>query len=624
MSDIKWTVDDRPFETLPTHGLPTLTCGNMFLICGFDGSITANEPHGLVAGDRRVLSEFLVEIDGIKPPAQTWNRDARNAGAFRCTTDTYFLERQLTLDFRENADTAFVGMTTALAITNKSGTRHTFRLATSFGADGATFLEVRNPAGLTSSPPRTTADGHKLTFSGTHKDPTVVTSNREAQIDGNQLSFEVPLLPGETWTVEINVTCGTEDLPPTQLEKSPVIKLSGDNDYTRWIARSFDDIRMLQMHGGVLAAGLPWFYAPFGRDTSMALLMTAEHAPPGAATSSLGLLAKLQGKSFDATTNEEPGRFPHEIRLTSSPTFSLETATTNYFSIDATPLWVLAIAKCAQRGLIDIEAFDANVDAALSWIRNALLQGEGLIRYTRSGDIGLISQGWKDSKDAIVFADGTPVHRDVALIEVQCYAELALREIAQFRADGAELIELADALRHRINNDFWTEDSQGAYLAMALDGHNKLVDGVGSNAGHGLMTGSYNPETAKAVVQQLQRPQMRTPFGVRTISDDNPSFAIINASAYHNGPMWPHDVVICALGMHAYGFTDEAAELFEANFRAAIAMQDGRLPEAHTGEINPETGFLRVAKRACSIQLWASATAIATYRTYGETPPWKI
>jgi len=56
----------------------------------------------------------------------------------------------------------------------------------------------------------------------------------------------------------------------------------------------------------VLAAGIPWFCCPFGRDTLLASY-EALTLNPDLATSSLRALAHLQGQKYDDFTEEEPG-----------------------------------------------------------------------------------------------------------------------------------------------------------------------------------------------------------------------------------------------------------------------------------------------------------------------------
>ena len=96
---------------------------------------------------------------------------------------------------------------------------------------------------------------------------------------------------------------------------------------------------------------------------------------------------------------------------------------------------------------------------------------------TSGSAAGLPNQGWKDSSDAIVFADGTIAQPPIALCEVQGYVYAAYRARAAMarRAGDHEPARdcdaKADRLRLAFDRDFWLDDA-GCY-ALALDGHKR-------------------------------------------------------------------------------------------------------------------------------------------------------
>ena len=56
------------------------------------------------------------------------------------------------------------------------------------------------------------------------------------------------------------------------------------------------------------------------------------------------------------------------------------------------------------------------IDAALSWIdRYGDLDGDGFVEYRRRSRQGLLNQGWRDSHNAIVHADGSIAEGPIAL-----------------------------------------------------------------------------------------------------------------------------------------------------------------------------------------------------------------
>src|SRR5207247_4661834 len=99
--------------------------------------------------------------------------------------------------------------------------------------------------------------------------------------------------------------------------------------------------------------------------------------------------------------------------------------------------------------------------------------GDGFVEYLCRAPGGIVNQGWKDSFDAIVHADGTIATGPIALVEVQGYVYMAKQRaadvfdaLADFRT-AARLREEADELRARFDEAFWMPDER--FYALALD-----------------------------------------------------------------------------------------------------------------------------------------------------------
>ena len=69
-------------------------------------------------------------------------------------------------------------------------------------------------------------------------------------------------------------------------------------------------------------------------------------------------------------------------------------------------------------------------------MRDYAWTGDGFIRYADITGHGLANQGWKDSKDAVQFADGTLAEAPIALCEVQAYALCGRRYAARDLLDA--------------------------------------------------------------------------------------------------------------------------------------------------------------------------------------------
>ena len=87
--------------------------------------------------------------------------------------------------------------------------------------------------------------------------------------------------------------------------------------FNRLLRRSAGDLRALLTPcaaGEVTAAGIPWFVAPFGRDSCITALESLM-LTPRFAVGALRALAAHQGKDVNAARDEEPGKILHEIRV---------------------------------------------------------------------------------------------------------------------------------------------------------------------------------------------------------------------------------------------------------------------------------------------------------------------
>ena len=361
----------------------------------------------------------------------------------------------------------------------------------------------------------------------------------------------------------------------------------------------------------VIAAGIPWFATIFGRDSSISAFQSLL-LNPQLAMESLRVLARHQGKVYDDWHDEEPGKILHEHRSGEMTRDGEMPFGAYYGSIDATPLFLILLSETFNwtgdeqlvRDLLP------NAYAALEWIdKYGDLDGDGLIEYKRRSPKGLVNQGWKDSWDAMVRADGTVAEPPIALIEVQGYVyDAKYRMAALLRHFGdtqtAERLrrEAADMAK-RIDKAFWMP-SKG-YYAMALDANKQQLKVVASNPGHLLFTRALSAERARAVMKWFMRPELNSGWGLRTMSQAEPVF---NPLSYHRGSVWPHDNSLIAHGMALYGFRDEVITIFTELFQAALNFRDYRLPELFCGVQRREYDQPVQYPVSCTPQAWASGT----------------
>jgi glycogen debranching enzyme len=379
----------------------------------------------------------------------------------------------------------------------------------------------------------------------------------------------------------------------------------------RIMDRSSRDLGILNSHLGrtrYFAAGVPWFVTLFGRDSIIAALQTLAYNPR-IAEDTIRLLASHQGKQVNEWRAEEPGKILHEIRVGEMARLNKIPHTPYYGTIDATPLFLILVAEHARwtGSLALFREIRGSIEAALDWMaRYGDIDDDGYIEYFSQTEDGLRNQGWKDSGDAIVNADGTLAAPPIALVEVQAYVYRAKHDIAAlFRYDGddehAERLEReAIELRRRFNRDFWIE---AGWYALALEKDKKTVEVLSSNAGHALWMGIADEEKARRTVRSLMADDMFNGWGVRTLSAGEVYY---NPLGYHLGAVWPHDNSIIAAGFKRYGYEAEALRIFVGLVEAAVHFDGHRLPELFSGFHRDDYGVPVPYPVACQPQAWAA------------------
>lgn len=394
-------------------------------------------------------------------------------------------------------------------------------------------------------------------------------------------------------------------------------KVTSDNEFLdATLSRSLADLRLLVNRLGdqwYFAAGVPWFATLFGRDSIITGLQTLAWNPELAA-GILRLLAKFQGTEMDDWRDEEPGKILHELRTGELARMGQIPHTPYYGTIDATPLFImLAVGYYDWTGDRDlILDLRPHLDAALEWcIRYGDLDGDDFVEYARRSAKGLANQGWKDSGEGIMFADGRLPEPPLALVEVQGYLYAAYVGLARLYRQLAlaepewltGLEDRAARLKERFDAAFWMPETR--FYALGLDGAKQRIDALTSNPGHALWGGIARADRAPDVARRMVTEDFFSGWGVRTLAR---SSAAYNPLGYHLGTVWPHDNSLIVAGLCRYGFQEEADKVFRALFDAALAFPYYRLPELFCGIARTDYGVPIGYPVACSPQAWAAAS----------------
>ena len=617
--------------------------GATLVVSQLDGEVLPRAPGGFFFRDVRHLSTWRIHVDGkplhLLTSAKVDYYSARIVGATTGDNEppvSVRLDRFVTLGIHED-----------LVVRNNTDRRRRVVLEIFFDADFADVAEARENSGPTEGTVRQDREASGTVFRferDGYLRGTRLRFSEQPTLRRDRAIFRLNLAPHEEWRTCVDIVpiddakefepllrCGgfhrgAPEMPLTLeewLAEAPA--LEGGTDAVRHVYRqSLADLASLRLRPNerhawpVPAGGVPWFMAFFGRDSLVASYEALPFRPMLAAATLVGL-AELQATEFDHFRDAEPGKIMHELRLGVLADLGITPHSPYYGSHDATLLFLILLDEyerwTGDRALV--RRLEPNARAAVEWMRGpADLDGDGYLEYRSRSDGGLNNHGWKDSDDAIRFADGSVAEAPIATCELQGYAYDARLRVARLAREIWRDGDLADSLEHeaaelsdRFERDFWL--GRRRHYALALDGDKRQVDSLTSNVGHLLWSGIVGKERAAMTVKRLMASDMFSGWGIRTLSARNPAY---NPFGYHVGAVWPHDTAIVAEGFRRYGFRREAGALAKALFDAAESFEH-QLPELFSGLQRDETDVVVEYANALRPQAWAAGAPLLALRT---------
>ncbi len=439
----------------------------------------------------------------------------------------------------------------------------------------------------------------------------------ETRIDLDGLGEALHLKPRETLTRRVEIGFATtlpaalaapdvtpRWIPSIEGERSPVLDQA---------VRDIESLLLETAEGRTIAAGIPNFVVPFGRDSLITAWLLLD-VDPSLARSVLSYLAARQGKAEDPFRDEEPGKIMHEHRESELSRIGEMPFRTYYGSADATPLFVILLGDYAGRtgDAAFAKRLEPNWRAAIGWIER-YADRQGLINFRQRDDgHGLTVQSWKDSADSMSYGDGRLASGGLAVAEVQGYAFAALNAAVDLsrlcggpEAERQGWSDRAARLAETVDRLFWMPRHQT--YALALDAGGRQLDVAASDAGHLLWSGIVPEEKAPLVIARLFAEDMWSGYGLRTLSTREKRY---NPLSYHNGSVWPHDTALFAAGLHRYGDRHGFARVREALTALANHSADLRLPELVGGYPREGSTPPLPYTESCRPQAWAAAALI--------------
>jgi glycogen debranching enzyme len=625
--------------------LLALKSGAVFVCARPDGDIRPARAsgEGLYAQDTRHLSELRLTVGGAAPVPLSSAMESGHHAVINATNPVLrssggVVVPQETLNVRR---TVLIGDLLFYRVRVRNFSREPVAtvVAVRLAADFADVFEVRGVdrrTGGTVLAPDAEGDAVRFGYLATdgERRETLVefdTTPTRVRVDDQRVhaAWELELDAGEAVSLLITVSpvlSGRERSRPT-MEQTAARQETAHADWVSGCARIttdkllFDrliDASVRDLHalmipvgdGTLPAAGIPWYVAPFGRDS---LLTSCESLMinPEVARGTLLVLAGLQADADESWRDAEPGKILHELRTGELARTGHIPHTPYYGAVDTTPLFLM-VAGGYYRWTLDLDTMSRlrpALDAALAWIDEwGDRDGDGFVEYERRAPAGLVNHGWKDSHDSIVHADGSLAQGPVALVEVQGYvyeAKLRIADVYEELGDASgagRLRREAGALRAAFNEAFWNPEEE--FFALALDGAKRQVKSVTSNPAHCLYCGIVDDDKAALVAKRLMAPDMFSGWGIRTLSSSSPAY---NPMSYHNGSIWPHDNAIAAAGLKRYGFAAATTRIATALFDVAADARASRLPELFCGFDRDGSRSIVAYPVACIPQAWAAA-----------------
>ncbi len=441
-------------------GTMTLVEQTSFCLSAHDGDILPGGADGVFVGDTRVLSRLELRVGGRRPEPLSVARKAEDQVVIALRTPPPDGRADSALMVLRRRRVVAAGLEETLELRNFGSVPVHTVVTLDVDADLADVVDVKQGRTAGCDGVRLESEGECLRLvrndaeNGGRRGVEVQAVG--ARISGYRARWSVDVAAGACWSARVTARSlhHPPDGPPervlvrrqsTWLRDAPELRTDLAPLRAAY-AQSLRDLDALRLFGRdpdglpVVAAGAPWFMTLFGRDSLLTAYMAllVDH---DLALGVLETLARHQGTCTDPATEEQPGRILHEVRDGG--------AWISYGTADATPLFVVLLGECLRWGLPweRLEPLLPHADRALAWVEQyGDRDGDGWVEYQRLSPEGSPNQGWKDSADAIVFADGTLARTPIALVEVQGYVYAAYRARAALarRAGDADRAEACE------------------------------------------------------------------------------------------------------------------------------------------------------------------------------------
>lgn len=586
-----------------------------------------------------------LEFSAIYPPVESRGGGGTGSGGSGRTHGLFYR----TLDVRLVYVLHPASLEVVLRVGNRWNEPAEFDLAWVLSADYAGLSEAQAGKRQQEAPVETTPEPGGVRFRYTHEDlplETHVSAQGTGEWGYADGRLSAPIRLERQQMAEIRLTVRALDSEDPLSQEQEQVREEREQKWQESVTRLFApaetplvdlanrairDLGSLALLDGeedewmTPSAGMPMYPATFGRDALTTGWQSAMFDRGDQVRATLAKLRRLQGTTVDDWRDEQPGRIVQQART--EPLARLgKNPFTRYYGDYASPLmFIIGLGQMyAWSG--DKQALEENWDAArkiLDWAReHGDLDGDGYLEYKTRSPKGPKHQGWKDSDNAMTYADGSQVGTPLAPCEIQGYWYAALQFMAVLsvvmgqKQDALDLWKQARELKERFNRDFW--DDEGGYVVLGLDPEKRPIRSLTSNAGQCITTGIVQDDKLPRLVRRIFQPDLYSGWGLRTLSSENPSY---NPLSYHLGSVWAVENGTILFGLRRFGFDDRALELARSLYDLARVWPAGRIPECVGGYAQGELVHPGAYPRANTPQAWNQSTyAILIQTLLGMRP----
>lgn len=369
------------------------------------------------------------------------------------------------------------------------------------------------------------------------------------------------------------------------LDRCPTLEFPDDPGLTQGFVLARSALRALYARPDPLITGLlagfPWYCSVWGRDLAWMLPAVVWMGDAEWAAASLRTIFHFQAPRTLALLAATSGELP--MQVSPGPIFLFGTSDTTLYYPGVLAQYAahtgdLGLVGELFEGLLRVRGWvEAKTDSVSGLIRNG---GEVLALRDAAERIGSTHYGI-DAADTTIWdsADRRDHAIDVQVLAIGAYRSLdELATLLGRQGEMGELQHRADAIATAVRTRYDWPAEQYLYDSVST----ALIPRaeVRPNALRAVSAGLLDGPRSVALVRRALADDLRTGWGVRTLSSHDPKF---DPQAYHEGQVWPIATAWAADAALRAGEVDSAIELLD-QIAGQIVREDGLSQECYRGD----------------------------------------